>query len=155
MNAAKRADRIAARSSKGSEPTKPAPPEKSEKSMLNLLKKRESSRKNKQYSPDKIEKWFSVFDVNDDKTISRSEFVAALTRSANGKNAFALTEDHAQALFDEMDEDGNGSVDMTEFATKWAEFNATYGTGRIVEGKGMLGRRGMTFLRRRSSSKTL
>ena len=83
---------------------KPAPPEKSEKSMLNLLKKRESSRKNKQYSPDKIEKWFSVFDVNDDKTISRSEFVAALTRSANGKNAFALTEDHAEALFDEMDE---------------------------------------------------
>ena len=120
-------------------------------SMLDLLKKRESAKKNQQYTQDKIEKWFKAFDINDDGTVSRSEFVAALTRTNGGKNNFALTQDHAEALFDEMDEDGNGSVDPEEFAKKWAEFNATYGTARILQGNKSINRRLPTFLRRSSS----
>ena len=130
---------------------KPQMERKSHASMLNLLKKRESAKKNQQYTQDKIEKMFKVFDINDDGTVSRSEFVAALTRTNGGKNTYALTQDHAEALFDEMDEDGNGSVDPEEFAKKWAEFNATYGTARILQANQGIARRLPTFIKRRSS----
>ena len=38
-----------------------------------------------------------------------------------------LTETQAEMLFDDADEDRSGSVDLEEFASRWADFDASYG----------------------------
>ena len=65
---------------------------------------------------DEILHAFQKFDLNEDGRISKSEFLAALQRPGGGKPLDGQT---AEALFVDMDKNGDGSIDPTEFASKY------------------------------------
>ena len=56
-----------------------------------------------------------TFDIDSDGRITREEFVSALTRKcAKDGGAHSLTEDQANALFDEADVDRSNCIDAEE-----------------------------------------
>ena len=58
---------------------------------------------------------FQMFDIDSDGRITREEFVSALTRKcAKDGRAHSLTEDQANALFDEADVDRSNCIDAEE-----------------------------------------
>ena len=58
---------------------------------------------------------FQMFDIDSDGRITREEFVSALTRKcAKDGGAHSLTEDQANALFDEADVDRSNCIDAEE-----------------------------------------
>lgn len=61
-------------------------------------------------------------------SISRDEFLNALTRDTGSGSA--LTREQAEALFDDADADRSGEIDVDEFASQWADYDASYGLSR-------------------------
>ena len=119
----------------------------SAKLMRRLSRSSQSSRDDLGFSlktPADIKAAWKIFDVNADGTISRDEFLAVLTRSADGCGKHALTRDQAEMLFDEADEDHSGSIDVEEFASAWSDMNAQYGLQHMFPHRRMS--RGATFL---------
>ena len=77
---------------------------------------------------------FEMFDKDRGGTIDRNEFLQVMTRPVkkSGKDmAPILTKDQAEMIFDEMDQDGGGTVCLEEFVAAWADVEATYVGGRL------------------------
>ena len=60
---------------------------------------------------------FSIFDRNGDGTISKKELGKAIRKSVGQ----TLSESELQGMIDEVDADGSGSIDFTEFLTMMAK----------------------------------
>jgi calcium-binding protein CML len=60
---------------------------------------------------------FRAFDLNNDGVITQDEFVTVLMRP--NKRSQPLTLEEAQALFREVDANGDGHVSIEEFGRKW------------------------------------
>ena len=100
-------------------------------------------------TPKAVTEAWAQFDVNSDGLISRTEFIAVLTRTTDGVGKHALTKEQAEMLFDEADSDGSGEIDVNEFAEAWSEMNAQYGLHHMFPSRRMS--RGATFLQRATS----
>lgn len=62
---------------------------------------------------------FAAFDENGDGKLSKEEVIAILTKKTKSGKA-PLTAQAAEKMFRDMDKDGNGVVDYSEFAAEWA-----------------------------------
>ena len=80
---------------------------------------------------------FAAFDVSSDGTISKEELVRILTRRTGSRPP--LSKQAAEALFRNMDRNGDGRIDYEEFAAAWQNDDQPAGIERNLSGAVILG----------------